>query len=212
MHRERCISGEVVELGADVSWTDWGISLGLIILVLRQIRGKPLTLISLLWPVGLVVWAGFEYLGAVPGFRSDWTFTLCLAAVGVALGLGCGFLTRVYHDDQKVIAKATAFAAALWIIGMGSRLAFGLVALNGGAEAIGRLSEQLDLHSQNTWPTALILMALCEVISRTTVLHNRYRTAARELRQLQAKTPVASGHGSGTGHQGRDPDNAAPTG
>jgi hypothetical protein len=164
-----------------MTWTDWAISLGLVILVLRQIRGKQLTPVSLLWPVGLVVWAGFEYLGDFPGYRSDWLFALGLSAVGLALGLGCGFLTRVYHDEQKVLAKATFWAATLWIVGMVGRLAFGVVALNGGAEAIGRLSEKLDLHSENTWPTALILMALCEVLSRTGLLLVKYRRAAHEL-------------------------------
>jgi hypothetical protein len=174
-----------------MNWTDWVISIGLIVLVLRQIRGKQLTPLSLLWPVALVVWAGFEYLGALPGYRSDWTFALCLAFVGLALGLGCGFLTRVHHDGEKVIAKATPAAAALWIVGMASRLVFGIVALNGGAEAIGRLSVQLNLHSENTWPTALILMALCEVVSRTVVLLSQYRTAARELRRLPVRARVA---------------------
>jgi hypothetical protein len=162
------------------------ISFGLIVLVLRQIRGKQLTPAGLLWPVGLVVWAGFEYLGAIPGYRSDGTFTVVLAAVGLLLGLGCGVLTRVYPHDRTVMARATAGAAALWIVGMASRLTFGIVALNGGAEAIGRLSEHLGLHSASTWPTALILMALCEVISRTVVLTCRYRTTARALARIES--------------------------
>lgn len=170
-----------------MNWEDWAISLGLIILVLRQIRGKQLTPVSLLWPVGLVVWAGFEYLGDFPGYTSDWLFALALAVIGLALGLSCGLLTRVNHDDEKVIARATIPAAALWIVGMVSRLAFGLVALNGGAEAIGRLSEKLGLHSENTWPTALILMALCEVLSRTIVLLLKYRTSARDLGNLKER-------------------------
>ena len=175
-----------------MTWTDWAISLGLVILVLRQIRGKQLTPVSLLWPVGLVVWAGFEYLGDFPGYRSDWLFALGLSAVGLALGLGCGFLTRVYHDEEKVLAKATFWAATLWIVGMVGRLAFGVVALNGGAAAIGRLSEKLDLHSENTWPTALILMALCEVLSRTVVLLLKYRTSARDLGRLKAKASASA--------------------
>ena len=117
--------------------TDWGISIGLIILVLRQIRGKQLTPASLLWPVALVGWAAFEYLGAIPAYRSDWGFALALAAIGLVLGIGCGLLTSVYPEGGKVMARATSGAAVLWVLGMVSRLAFGVVALHGGAAAIG---------------------------------------------------------------------------
>lgn len=162
-----------------MDWTDLAISLGLILLVLRQVRGKQLTPVSLLWPVGLVAWAAFDYLGVIPGYLSDWLFAVGLAALGLCLGVGCGLLTTVYREDDKVVARARPAAVALWIVGMGSRLAFGIVALHGGAEAIGRLSVHLDLHSENTWPTALILMALCEVLSRTALLLYRYRRVAR---------------------------------
>ena len=168
-----------------MTWTDYAISLGLILLVLRQIRGKKLTPASLLWPVALVVWAGFEYLGSFPAQAADRTFVLSLAAVGLALGLGCGALTRVYLDGRTVLARATIPAAVLWVVGMVSRLAFGIVALNGGAEAIGRLSERLGLQSADTWPTALILMALCEVLSRTALLLLKYRRASRAATEVE---------------------------
>jgi hypothetical protein len=158
---------------------DWIISLALMLVVLRQIRGRRLTIGGIVWPVALVGWAAFTYLRQIPDYSSDWLFTIALAAVGLALGLATGFLTRVYRDNEKVIGKATGTAAALWIIGMGSRVAFGIVALHGGAQAIGRLSDDLHLHSANTWPTALITMALCEVLSRTLVLLIRYRAASR---------------------------------
>jgi hypothetical protein len=162
-----------------MSWTDWAISIGLIALVLRQLRGRQLTPSSLMWPVGLVVWAGFEYLGKFPSHASDWIFALSLSAVGLALGLSCAFFTRVYPDGDQVTGRATPTAAVLWIVGMASRLTFGILALHGGEHAIGQLSEKLNLHSQDTWPTALITMALCEVLSRTAVLLWKYRRATR---------------------------------
>lgn len=157
---------------------DWLISLGLIVLVLRQIRGKQLTPVSLLWPVALVAWAAFEYLGTVPGYTSDWMFVVVLGLAGLGLGIGCGALTKVYADSKMVMAKATGAAAALWIIGMGGRLVFGLFAENGGGNAIAALSTRLGLHSSEVWATALITMSLCEVLSRTGVLLVRYRKAA----------------------------------
>jgi hypothetical protein len=174
-----------------MKWTDWVISLGLVLLVLRQIRGRKLTLSGLLWPVALVVWACFEYLGDFPSYASDWYFALGLAATGLALGLGCGLLTEVRQDSTNVIARASIAAAALWIFGMVSRLAFGIVALHGGAQAIGRLSERLHLHGESTWPTALILMALCEVLSRTGLLLFKYRRASRRL-EVARSAPAAA--------------------
>jgi hypothetical protein len=164
-----------------MSLTDWAISIGLILLVLRQLRGRQLTPSSLMWPVGLVVWAGFEYLGKFPSHTSDWIFAASLSLIGLVLGLSCGFFTRVYPDVDQVTARATKTAAALWIVGMVSRLAFGIFALHGGEQAIGRLSEKFDLHSADTWPTALITMALCEVLSRTAVLLWKYRNAAQHV-------------------------------
>ncbi|HEX3783625.1 MAG TPA: hypothetical protein VHX38_28505 [Pseudonocardiaceae bacterium] len=170
-----------------MSIEDWLISLGLIVLVLRQIRGKQLTPVSLLWPVALVVWAAFEYLGGVPGDASDWTFVAVLGVIGLAFGIGCGALTRVYHDTNVVMARATGAAAALWIIGMAGRLAFGLFAENGGGNTIATLSAQWHLHSVNTWATALITMSLCEVLSRTLVLLLRYATTAAALKAERAE-------------------------
>jgi hypothetical protein len=161
---------------------DWAISLGLIVLVLRQIRGKQLTPMSLLWPVALVVWAAFEYLGNVPGHASDWIFVVALGVIGLAFGIGCGALTKVYSNTKVVMAKATGAAAALWIIGMAGRLVFGLFAENGGGSTIAKLSTQLNLHSDTTWATALITMSLCEVLSRTLVLLLRYRKVSATLK------------------------------
>jgi hypothetical protein len=167
---------------------EWVISLGLIVLVLRQIRGKQLTPMSLLWPVALVVWAAFEYLGDVPGYTSDWTFVVALGVVGLAFGIGCGALTKVYNDTKVVMAKATGGAAALWIIGMAGRLVFGLYASNGGGNTIAKISDQLSLHSANTWATALITMSLCEVLSRTLVLLLRYWKASATLKFERAES------------------------
>ncbi|MBF6329425.1 DUF1453 domain-containing protein [Nocardia transvalensis] len=179
-----------------MTWTEWLISLALILLVLRQIRGKKLTVTGLLWPVGLVVWAGFEYLGDFPSYRSDWLFAIALAVLGTALGTACGLYTSVYTREGVVMAKAGATAAALWIIGMSGRLAFGLFALHGGAQTIAEWSTRLDLHSESTWPTALILMALCEVIARTAVLYIKFRTAGASVQPTgdTLAEPAASGN------------------
>ena len=67
------------------------------------------------------------------------------------------------------------FRSALWVVGMASRLAFGIVVLHGGAALVSRLSERLSLHAFSTWATALIVMALAEVVARTAVLALKHR-------------------------------------
>ncbi|MFT2712849.1 DUF1453 domain-containing protein [Clavibacter sp. Sh2126] len=157
------------------------VSVALILLVVRQLRGRRLTLLSLLWPVLLVTWAGVEYLGAVAPFASDHAFVAGLGALGATLGVACGLLTRVEARAGVVVARASWLAAAAWIAGMGGRLAFGLIALHGGGRIIAEASVRLDLHAAGTWSTALITMALAEVVARTAVLAARHRTITRRI-------------------------------
>lgn len=161
--------------------TDALVSVALILLVVRQLRGRRLTLLSLAWPVLLVAWAGVEYLGAVPPYASDRALVAGLGALGAALGVTCGLLTRVESRAGVVVARASWLAAAAWIAGMGGRLAFGLLALHGGERIIAHASVRLDLHAAGTWSTALITMALAEVAARTGVLVTRHRAVTRRI-------------------------------
>lgn len=157
------------------------VSIALILLVVRQLRGRRLTLLSLMWPVLLVAWAGVEYFGAVPPYASDRALVAGLGALGAALGVTCGLLTRVEARAGVVVARASWLAAAAWIAGMAGRLAFGLLALHGGARIIADASVRLDLHAAGTWSTALITMALAEVVARTGVLVARHRAVTRRI-------------------------------
>lgn len=155
--------------------TEWIISIALIAVVVRQVRGRKLTLVGLLWPVPLVAWGALEYLGGVPADLADWAFVAALVGVGLALGAGCALLTRLYREGGVVKARAGWLAAALWIAGMSARLAFGLFATNGGGHAVATWSADLGLHAVGTWASALIAMALVEVLVRSAVLFVRSR-------------------------------------
>lgn len=168
--------------------TEWLISVALILVVVRQIRGRKVTLIGLFWPVPLVVWGAMTYVGGVPAYAADWTFVGADCAAGLALGVGCGLLTEVYLDGGVVTARARWLAAALWIVGMSSRLAFGLFASNGGAAQIGELSEKLGIHSANTWASGLIAMALAEVVARSAVLFLRANRLHRTVTSSELRS------------------------
>lgn len=151
--------------------TDTLISLALVGLVLRQLRERPLTAVSLLWPLPLVLYAALTNLRTLPS-GAGLDFTLLLGLVGLGLGLLCGLLTRVYAGRDGVLARATGLAAALWVLGVGSRLAFAFYAEHGGGAAIARLSGQLHL-TQSAWTAGLLLMSLLEVLGRSAALFRR---------------------------------------
>jgi hypothetical protein len=66
-------------------------------------------------------------------------------------------------------------AAALWVVGIGMRMGFSLFAEHGGGPAIGRFSEAHHITAEG-WVTALVLMSLVEVVSRTLILWARSRS------------------------------------
>ena len=63
---------------------------------------------------------------------------------------------------------------------MSGRLVFGLYAEHGGAEQIYRFSLDCSIPL-DAWASALIMMALCEVMSRTFVLAWKLAHARRAL-------------------------------
>jgi hypothetical protein len=159
--------------------TDYLISAALVLVIVRQLRGRRLAGVSLYLPLALVAYAAFEYLHRVPTAGNDLSLVLVCLGSGLVLGVLCGLYTLVYPDRSgAVYARATGIAAALWIAGVSGRLAFAYYAEHGGGPSIAHFSEAHALTPQ-AWPTALVLMALAEVASRTIVLVIRSRRLPR---------------------------------
>jgi len=160
----------------------------LVAVVVRQLRGRRLTAVGLLWPIPLVVWAGAKYLHDVPTQGHDVALVAAGAAVGLTLGISCAALTTVRRrPGGAVIAKATGPAAVLWVLGTGSRLAFGVYATHGGAPAIARFSVDHQITGSSTWAATLLLMALSEVLVRAATLGvraHRTTTSSPTIRHL----------------------------
>jgi hypothetical protein len=156
---------------------DYALNLLLVAAVVRQMRGKKLTAVGLLWPVGLVVLAAVEYLHSIPSAGNDLELALAGALIGATLGCLCGLLTRIHRQpDHSLLAKATGAAAVLWVLGVGARMAFALYAENGGGPSVAHFSAIHHITGAAAWTAGLILMSLTEVLGRTAVL------AARALR------------------------------
>lgn len=151
---------------------DYVFPLLLILSVVRQLRGKHLSLLSLAWPIGLVAWAAFKYVRGFPLRTPDVVLVASCAVIGVLLGVQAGRHTSVYQDDDRLMARATAAALIFWTVGTIGRLLFGIYAEHGGGPTIGRFSAAHGLVLA-AWTSALTLMALAEVVGRTSVLAPR---------------------------------------
>lgn len=157
-----------------MSTTDYLIDFILIALVIWQIRGSRLDLRTAIRPVVLVGAAAVYYLRGFPAAGNDVLLYVILGAFGLILGVACGATTRVWRaGDGFAYAKAGVFAAAFWIIGIGSRLAFEEFATRGGGADVVSFSAAHDITSQNAWVAGLVLMALAEVIARLATIRVR---------------------------------------
>jgi hypothetical protein len=154
--------------------TDYLINIALIALVILQIRGSRLDLKTALRPVILVAAAAVYYLRGFPTGGNDLLLYVILGGIGLIIGIACGAATRVWRaDDGFAYAKAGAIAAALWVIGIGSRLAFEEFVSHGGTNDVVNFSIAHDITSQNAWIAGLVMMALTEVIARLVAIRLR---------------------------------------
>jgi len=173
--------------------TDYLVNGLLLALVIHQIHGKRLTVLGLLWPLAMVYLVGSSYLHSIPSAGNDLVLVIGGAAVGALLGSLCGVFTKlVPGKDGITVAKAGALAAGLWILGIGSRMAFELYSSHGGGPAIERFSAAHQITSANAWAAGLVLMALTEVVTRSGVLAFRARSSLT-MGPLRPTLPFASG-------------------
>jgi hypothetical protein len=160
--------------------TNWIIDIALLVIVFRQLREERLTARTILVPLALMTWAGFNYLRGVPTAGNDLTLIGLLTAVGVVFGLLGGLLTRVRSRSGNVFIRATAPAVALWVISMGFRMGLDIWSNYGsGVRQLATFSAAHQITSREAWVTALILMAFGEVVVRvgTIVVRGRLLVA-----------------------------------
>jgi hypothetical protein len=164
-----------------VSFIDYVIDILLIAVVFRQLRARRLTPGSVLLPVVLVAVAGLNYLRPFTPRGNDIPLIVLLAAAGVTLGLLSGLVTAVWRDGEGfVVARAGVGAAALWVAGMGFRFAFAVWSTGSGGAAVGHFSAEHAISSVQAWTTALVAMAVGEVLARVAVLQLRRARAQQD--------------------------------
>ena len=134
--------------------TDYLMNIGLIALVVLQIRGHKVTRARLVFPLVATVFVAAQFLHAIPTAGNDLALIVGLAAVGTAFGTGAGLLTTVRRDGATVFAKAGVVAAVLWVVGIGTRMGFALWVSHGGQTAVARFSVLHHITSGAAWGAA----------------------------------------------------------
>jgi hypothetical protein len=162
------------------------INIVLVLLVVRQIRERRLDLRGLLLPVALVAVAGFSFLHTIPTAGNDLILVAVLATAGAAMGVACALATHVrLGNDGTPLARAGRVAAALWIAGVGARMAFAYGSAHGLGPTIAWFSREHAITSASAWVAALVLMALADVTTRLLVLYARGRRLSDRRAPLQ---------------------------
>src|SRR5205823_5756578 len=127
---------------------------------------RKLTPGSVLLPVVLVAIACLNYLKAFTPRGNDVLLVTLLSVAGIVLGLLSGIVTDVRRDAEgRVVARAGLAAAAFWVAGMGFRFAFAVWSTGSGAVDVARFSVAHRISSGHAWVTALVLMAVGEVLA-----------------------------------------------
>src|SRR5207245_903011 len=120
---------------------DYLINIALVALVLRQLHERRLDFQSLALPVILVGVAAQHYLHAIPTEGNDLVLIVALSATGAALGMLCAAFTNIRPGaDGVALARAGWAAATLWVVGIGSRMAFSYFSDHGARATIAHFS------------------------------------------------------------------------
>jgi hypothetical protein len=165
---------------------DYLLNVALVGLVVLQMRGRRLDRRGLVLPIVLVAWAASQYLHGIPTSGNDAVMVVIGVTAGLGLGVASAQLTRLdVGSDGVPVARATAAAAALWVLGIGGRMGFSLFMQYGGAPVVFRFSRAHHLSGAG-WVSGMVLMALVEVVSRTLVLWARSRTLTAPARPALA--------------------------
>ena len=166
--------------------TDYLIDSVLVLLVLLQIKERPLTTHALVRPLIVVSVAVVTYLQGIPTAGNDLVLVGTLALLGLAIGVASGQTVLMRRgSDGDVLARSGWASGIFWVLGMGSRFAFAVWISHGGAATIGQFSAQHAITSGEAWTAALLAMAVFEVCGRSLVqAARRHRLQAVPAHEL----------------------------
>lgn len=178
---------------SDMNAFDYVLDILLVLLVVLQLRPTRFGIRAIALPLVIAGVVGAFYLRGFPLGGNDLALITALTVVGAVIGVASGATTRVWVDALRgLMVRASAAAAVLWIVGMGGRALFQFWADGSGGHAVATFSMNNQITGAAPWVTALVLMALAQVVARTVVLCIRAGALARSRRAVaSARIAVA---------------------
>jgi len=168
------------------------LSLALVVFIFTQIKERPFRRFDLIRPLVIVAFVAMLFLRSFPTQGNDLPFIVISAVVGALLGTLCGLATRMRIKEGVILTSVGVIAIFFWCIGVVARSAFSFSVEHGGRAAIGRFSAQHHI-TDSGWVTALVLMALAEVVARTITLTTRaQKETGKSLSQIFARDNAAA--------------------
>jgi hypothetical protein len=155
--------------------SDYLIDSVLVLLVLIQIKERPMTRKALIRPLVILSIAVVNYLHGIPTHGNDLVLVGVLALVGGLIGVASG-TTAIFarRSDGVITLRSGWLSGFFWVLGMGSRFAFAYWASHSGAGQIASFSATHHITSAEAWTVALLAMAAFEVCGRTLTLARRW--------------------------------------
>ena len=151
-----------------MSTTQYLLNAGLLAFVLWANLGtRTVSRSRFVLPLLLVAVAAAVFLRDVPSAGNDIALELAGVAAGGILGLVAAALVRVHRDARgRLVMRAGAAYAALWIAVIGGRCVFAYGADHWFGRAIGEFSMTHRITGADAWTAAFVLMALAMVVVR----------------------------------------------
>jgi hypothetical protein len=170
-----------------MSTTQWILSIALLAwALLRNLGTREVTRATFLLPLVIVAAAASYFLVPLPTAGNDLGLVVAFGVVGVLFGVAAASATHLHHREGRLVARAGAGFAALWLVLIGGRIAFAEWATGAGAQSVGMFSRDHAITGADAWTAAFVLMALAMVLTRTVVLAVRARRAPAVLSPASA--------------------------
>jgi hypothetical protein len=160
-----------------MNFSDYLLDSALVLLVLLQIKERPMTRKALIRPLVILSVAVVNYLHGIPTQGNDLVLVGVLAVVGGTIGVASGFTAMLGRRADGVVTLRSGWLSGFfWVLGMGSRFGFAYWTSHSGAGSIANFSANHQITSAEAWTVALLAMAVFEVCGRTVTLAARWRS------------------------------------
>jgi len=157
--------------------SDYIIDSSLVLLVLMQIRERPMSRRPLIRPLVILGVAVVSYLHGVPSQGNDLVLLGVFGVTGGLIGLASGVTVIMRRNREGVVTFRSGWVSGFfWVLGMGSRFGFIYWITHGGVNSIAHFSANHQITGNEAWTVALLGMAVAEVLARTVTLAVRWRS------------------------------------